>query len=98
MNTYEQMKPLNTTDGWENIVNGNAVMRSVARERVAARKRERRLMKLRTVSCVMAVIGIAFVILGATGTVSDWFVSVVSISATMAGCFLLGRYVEAKRS
>ena len=98
MNTYEQMRPLNTTDGWENIVNGNAVMRSSARERVAAWKRERRLMKLRIASCVMAAIGITFVILGATGAVIDWLATAVSLSSTMAGCFLLGRYVEAKKA
>ena len=88
---------LNTTDGWESIVNGNAVMRSSARERIAARTKERRLKKLWLSTCVMSTISLTFVILGATGTVSDWLATAVSMTLAMTGCFQIGRYAEAKK-
>ena len=97
MNINELNRTLNTTDGWENIVNGNAVVRSSARERIAARKKERRLNKLWLSACVMATISFTFVILGATGAVSDWLATAVSMTLAMAGCFQIGRYMEAKK-
>ena len=94
----EQMRPLNTNDGWENIVNTNAMQKVSARERVAAKKRERRLRKLWLWFCGMAVIGITFLILGATGAAAEWFASAVMAVSAMAGCFLLGRFVEVKKA
>ena len=93
MNTKE----LNTTDGWENIVNGNAVMRASARERVAARKRERRLKKLWFATCGLATISLTVVILGATGAVAGWLATVIACGCLASACILFGRYVEVKR-
>ena len=93
----ETMKPLNTTDGWENIVNHNAMHRASARERVAARKRERKLRKLWLSICAMATLSLTFVILGVAGAVVGWLALPVSIVLDMAGCYLLGRYVEMKK-
>lgn len=90
-------RPLNTTDGWENIVNANAAQRSTARERVAARKMERRIRKLLTSVCVTAGLGIAFVILGVTGAMVSWLAAAVAVLCLMAGCLQLGCYLEAKK-
>lgn len=93
MNTKE----LNTIDGWENIVNGNAVMRASARERVAARKRERRIKKLWLATCGLATISLTVVILGATGAVAGWLATVIACVCLASACILFGRYVEVKR-
>lgn len=89
--------PLNTTDGWENIVNANAANRSVARERVAARKLERKIKKLLMSVCVMSCTAFVFVILGATGAMAGWLATFASILCLMAGCLQLGCYLEAKK-
>lgn len=96
--TKEQMKPLNTTDGWEDLVNSNCAQRRAANERLAARNRVRRLKKLWIKACSMATIALTFVILGATGGVAGWLATVLSIGATMTGCFLVGRYMELKKA
>lgn len=93
----EQMKKLNTTDGWENIVNANAMQRGSARERVAAKKKARRLRKLWLGASGIAILGLTFVILGVTGAVADWLGSLVSVASVTASSFVLGRYVEAKK-
>lgn len=98
MNTYEKMRPLNTTDGWEELVNGNAVMRASARERVAARKRDCRLKKMQMAICVMAVASLASVILGAAGSAAGWLATVSAVVCLVASSMLLGRYVEAKKA
>ena len=95
--TKEQMRPLNTTDGWENIVNINAMQRASARERVAARKKERRLKKMWLSVCVMATIAITFLILSITGAMDGWLATILVLAMDLIGCFLLGRYVEAKK-
>lgn len=94
----EQMKPLNTNDGWEEIVNTNAMQKASAREREANKKRERKLRKLWLWFCGCAVICVTFLILGMTGAAAEWFASVVIALSAMAGCFLLGRFVEVKKS
>ena len=91
------MRPLNTNDGWENIVNANAMQKASARERVAAKKRERRLRKLWLSVCGATGIGITFLILGSTGACDGWLAAAVMSVSVMAGSFLLGRFVEAKR-
>ena len=93
----EYMKPLNTTDEWEEIVNNNTMQRSFARERVATKKRERKLRKLWLSVCLMATIALTFVILGIVGAVCGWLTATVSVGTAMAGCFQLGRYVEVKK-
>lgn len=90
-------KELNTTDGWEYIVNGNAVMRASARERVAARKRERRIKKLWLATCGFATISITVVILGATGAMAAWLATVISVGCLVSASILFGQYVEVKK-
>ena len=95
--TINLTNPLNTDDGWENIVNANATQRSVARERVAARKLERRIRKLQMSVCVLGASAIAFVVLGAAGAVAGWLATIAAVLCLAAGCFQFGRYVEAKK-
>lgn len=97
-NTNENARYLNTDDGWDEIVNENAKQRISARERVAARKRERKLRKLWLSVCVLATIGITYVILGLTGAVAGWLAMAVAIVVDMLACFLFGRYVEARKA
>ena len=97
MNTNEKGIYLNTNDGWENIVNGNAQQRSYARERVAARKKQRRLRKLWLSACGIASLGMTFVILGVTGAVSDWLATAICVTSIAVGSFVFGRYVEARK-
>ena len=97
-NTNENARYLNTDDGWDEIVNENAKQRISARERVAARKRERKLRKLWLSVCVLATIGITYVILGITGAIAGWLAMAVAIVVDMLGCFLFGRYVEARKA
>ena len=93
----ETMNTLNTTAGWENIVNTNCIQRASARERVAARKRMRRIKKLWLATCGLATISLAFVILGATGATAGWLATVIAIGSLVSASVLLGRYVEAKK-
>lgn len=93
----EQMNPLNTTDGWEYLVNGNNKQRGTARERVAAWKKARRLRKLWMVSSLLATISITFVVLGATGAVCGWLSTAIAVGFLVSASILLGRYMEAKK-
>lgn len=93
----EYMNPINTTDGWEEIVNRNCLQRSFARERVAARKRERKIKKLKLATCVLASISIVSVILGSVGFVADWLATFIAIGNLVSASILFGRYVEAKK-
>lgn len=90
-------KPLNTTDEWEDLVNGNAVQRASARERVAGHKMARKIRKLIMSVCVLSATGISFLILGATGAIVDWLTTIGATLCLAAGCFQLGRYLEAKK-
>ena len=98
MSNKEQMRILNTTDSWENIVNSNAVQRRSTRELVATKKRERRLRKLWLTACGLAALGLTFVILGVTGAVAGWLGSLVSVASVTAGSFVFGQYFEAKKA
>ena len=89
-------KNLNLNDGWERIVNSNAVMRASARERVAARKRERRLKKLFAYACVSAIACVASAILVLIGFGNRWLGIFAALVCMDAASFLYGRYVEAK--
>lgn len=93
----EQMKKLNTTDGWENIVNGNAKQRAYERSMVAKKKRECRMTKLWLTACGLASLGLTFVILGVTGAVQDWLATGICVASIAAGSFMFGRYVEVKK-
>ena len=93
----ETMKTLNTHDGWENIINTNCIQKASARERVAARKRERKLKKLWLTTCVLATSSLTFVILGAAGAVAHWLVTAISIGCIVAASIMFGRYVEVKK-
>ena len=92
-----ETRPLDTNGGWEAIVNANAANRSVARERVAARKLERKIKKLLMSVCVMSCTAFVFVILGATGAMAGWLATFAAIVCLMAGCLQLGCYLEAKK-
>ena len=90
-------KELNT-NVWEEIVNCNAEMRSGARERVAARVRERRVRKLCLSVSAVAALGITFFILGITGALVEWLAMTTSMVLAMISCYLLGRYMEAEKA
>lgn len=79
----------------ESIVNKNHDVRSFARERVATRKRIRRLRKMLIFVIAMAFVAGTTVALGIAGAVHFVLAMIVSILAVMAGCFTLGMYVEA---
>lgn len=89
----EQNRKLNTTDGWEDIVNDNAVQRALAREQA----RKFRVRQLLLAACMMAVACIVTVVLGIAGAVAGWLTTVVAIGCLVASSFLLGRYVEVKK-
>lgn len=94
--SINETRPLNTTDGWENIVNSNAAQKSAARERVASRKRERKIKKLRTATIATAAVCILFVVLGVTGAVADWLATITAAALLVASSVLFGRYFEAR--
>ena len=93
----EKNRMLNTTDEWENIVNENAINRASARAKQAAWERECRLKKLWMTGCGVATLGLAFVILGVTGSVAGWLASLVSVGSVTVSSFVFGRYVEVKK-
>ena len=93
----ENMNTLNTTGGWEEIVNQNAMQRASARERVAAWKRERRLRKLLKVACMTTLACIASVILGELGLVPGWLSSIGTFVSLTLTAFTFGLYVEAEK-
>lgn len=93
----ETMNTLNTIDGWEDIVNGNAVMRSSARERVAARKRERRIKKMQMAICVLAGTCILSVILGVAGAMASWLTTMVAVGCLVSASILFGQFVEVNK-
>ena len=93
----EQMRTLNTTDGWEAIVNGNYQQRSFAREQVAAKKRERKIKKMWLTTCGLATLSLTFVILGAVGAVAGWLTTMIAVGCLVGSSILFGRYVEVKR-
>lgn len=97
METTSGMKPLNTADGWENIVNPHAAKNGTARERVAARRKERRTKKLLTLACMLAVAAIAAVILGITGAVHSAVVTIIAGICVGMACFTFGRYLEVRK-
>jgi hypothetical protein len=77
----------------EIMVNKNADVRSHARMRIAAKKRERRLKNMLLCSGLFAVAAIGAVALGAVGAIHALLAAVVSVFSTMAGCFTFGLYV-----
>lgn len=93
----ETMNTLNTNDGWESIVNSNYLQRSLARERVAACKRERRIKKLWLATCGLATISLTFVILGAVGAAAPWLATLIACGCLASACIIFGRYLEAKK-
>ena len=93
----EKNRMLNTNDGWENIVNTNAVQRGSATAKRIAWKRERRLRKMWMTACGIATLGLTFVILGVTGAVVGWLATAVSVFAVTTGSFVFGRYVGVKK-
>ena len=88
---------LNTTDGWESIINENAAKKAQERKILYKIERERRLRKLWLTACGIAVLGVTYVILGVTGAVADWLASVVAVGSIAGSSFVFGRYVEVKK-
>lgn len=93
----EKNRMLNTTDGWENLINENAARK--ANERMISYKivRERKLKKMWLTACGIAVLGVTYVILGVTGAVADWLASAISVGSIAGSSFVFGRYVETKK-
>lgn len=82
----------------ENMVNKNADMRSLARQRAAARKMERKLRNMRLLIGLFAALAISTVIFACFDAVHGALASTVAILAVIAGVFVSGQYVEvAKR-
>ena len=77
----------------EIMVNKNADVRGLARMRIAAKKRERRLNKLLLCTGLFAATAICAVALGQAGAIHILLATGVSVLATMAGCFTFGFYV-----
>ena len=94
----ETMNTLNTTDEWERIVNANALQKASARERVAARKRSKRLRKMLNTVTGLDIACIVSLFIGATGVVADWLAVFVAVVCLVASGFVFGRYAEAKKS
>ena len=97
MENTSGMKPLNTVDGWENIVNPHAAKNGTARERVAARRKERRTKKLLALACVLAMAAIVTVILGIAGAVHSAVVTIVAEAFAGTGLFVFGKYTEVRK-
>ena len=93
----EKNRMLNTTDGWDKIVNENAARKAYKRMVADKAKRERKMKKMWMTACGIAVLGLTYVILGMTGAVADWLASLVSISSIAVSSFAFGRYVETKK-
>lgn len=93
----ENMNTLNTNDGWEEIVNQNAMHRASAKELVATKKRERKLKKLLKAAGASLVIGIISVFLGEIGIVAGWLSTIGIAVCLKLVAFNLGRYVEAEK-
>ena len=89
-------KPLNTNDGWEEIVNENAKRRVSARERVAARRIERKKRTLKASTCLLSVAALVFVVLGIAGVMAGWIAATVSIICMFVACLQFGRYLGAE--
>lgn len=89
--------PLDTNSGWENIVNSNAAQVRSARERVSARKLERKRRKLKMAVILLAAVALTFVILGISETVAAWLASIVASLCLYGACFQFGRFLEVNR-
>lgn len=93
----EKNRNLNTTDGWEKIINANADHRGFARAAAESLNRDRRLKKLWLRACGIATLGITLVILGMTGAVAGWLATAIAVGSIAGSCFVFGQYVEAKK-
>ena len=81
----------------EAIVNKNHDERSHDRVRSASHKRILRLRKLHKEICVSALIAICAVLCGCVGALHTLLATIISVTSTMFGCFVLGQYVEARK-
>lgn len=81
----------------ENMVNNNSDIRSCARYRVAAKKRERRLKKIRNAGLGLALLAIVTVALGSVDAIHPYLAAAVAVVSTMAACFAGGMYTEARK-
>lgn len=92
------MTSLNTHDGWEMIVNTHAVVKQNARQRVAARKKQRKLAKNLAVVCGLAAGGILAILLGLLGAAAAWLATVVAVLCCCSSCYAFGKYREGAAS
>ncbi len=81
----------------ENIVNTNHDIRSYARQRIAAEKRARKLGKMLMYIGTLAFAAVCAAAGGYTGLVHPMLATDAAIASLMAGCFMLGRFVEVAR-
>lgn len=84
-------------EDFERIVNKNNDVRSYARMKAAAKRRERKLKKMITCACALAVVALSTVIFGAIGAIHCLLAVPVSVISAMAACFVFGLYMEMVR-
>ncbi len=81
----------------ESIVKKNHDIRSCTRALIAVKKRERRLKKMLTRSCIFALIGVSAIVLGILGAVHGSLAAAVAVVSLTVGSFVLGQYVESAK-
>lgn len=80
----------------ERLVNENARRRSPARERIAQRRKVRRIQKLQLVTLVLASAAILITILGVAGALCDWLAITATGCCVSGACVAYGRFAEAR--
>lgn len=93
----EQNRPLNTTDGWEDIVNTNAKRKALVRDREDMRSRERMLYKMLLKSFAFAMASLALAILGFSEAMNPGLAVPTALVSLVITCVLFGRYLEAQK-
>lgn len=79
---------------FEKIVNTNADLRRFALARKHARKRKRRCTMMLSCIGALALVALTTVICGSFGAVHSLLAVIISVTSTMAACFMLGLYIE----
>lgn len=90
-------KLLNTTDGWEDIVNTNAKQKALVRDREDMRNRERMLDKMLLKTFAFAMASLALAILGFIEAMNPGLAIPTALVGLVITCVLFGRYLEAQK-
>ncbi len=85
-------KPLNTTDGWEDLVND--VDRHNASVRIHAKIAERRRNRMIGKSINLALGAAAAAVFGATHIIAGWLAALLAILLLCGACVIAGRVFE----